>query len=171
MKKFWDIFRLAGNHKPQLWGSLIFNLLNAVFSVFTFAALVPILQVIFKTKGENVQPPAEDATFFQYWYEKMSYELDVYVQTEGPLNALILVCIVTVILAFFKNLFNYLALRNVAVIRTGVSYDLRRILYEKLLGLSLSYFTNERKGDLMSRMNNDLMEIDQRSQELRNLRP
>lgn len=160
MKKFWDIFRLAGNHKPQLWGSLIFNLLNAVFSVFTFAALVPILQVIFKTKGENVQPPAEDATFFQYWYEKMSYELDVYVQAEGPLNALILVCIVTVALAFFKNLFNYLALRNVAVIRTGVSYDLRRMLYEKLLGLSLSYFTNERKGDLMSRMNNDLMEIE-----------
>ena len=160
MKKFWDIFRLAGNHKPQLWGSLIFNLLNAVFSVFTFAALVPILQVIFKTKGENVQPPAEDATFFQYWYEKMSYELDVYVQAEGPLNALILVCIVTVILAFFKNLFNYLALRNVAVIRTGVSYDLRLMLYEKLLGLSLSYFTNERKGDLMSRMNNDLMEIE-----------
>ena len=109
MKKFWDIFRLAGNHKPQLWGSLIFNLLNAVFSVFTFAALVPILQVIFKTKGENVQPPAPDATFFQYWYEKMSYELDQYVQAEGPLNALILVCIVTVVLAFFKNFFNMIA--------------------------------------------------------------
>lgn len=161
MKKFWDIFRLAGNHKPQLWGSLIFNLLNAVFSVFTFAALVPILQVIFRTKGAQVSPPSTTDTFsFRYWYEHMTHSLDQYANDEGRLNALILVCVITVVLAFFKNIFNYLALRNVAVIRTGVSYALRRQLYDKLLGLSLGYFTNERKGDLMSRMNNDLMEIE-----------
>lgn len=160
MKKFWEIFRLAGKHKPQLWGSLIFNLLNAVFSVFTFAALVPILQVIFRTGEGQAGPPPPDAGFFQYWYQKMSYELQVYIDANGPLQALILVCVVTVILALFKNTFNYLALRNVAVIRTGVSYTLRKMLFEKLMGLSLSYFTNERKGDLMSRMNNDLMEIE-----------
>ena len=160
MKKFWEIFRLAGHHKPQLWGSLIFNLLNAVFSVFTFAALVPILQVIFRTSENEVTAPGPDAGFFQYWYQKMSYELQVYIDANGPLDALIFVCVVTVVLALFKNFFNYMALRNVAVIRTGVSYSLRRMLYEKLIGLSLSYFTNERKGDLMSRMNNDLMEIE-----------
>ena len=161
MKKFGQIFELVKGYKIQLVLAFIYNVLNAVLSLFTFASLAPILKIIFQVKVENpVAPVKSDSISFNYWYELMSYQVDLYVRDGNAITALIWICVATVVLAFVKNLVNYLGLRHIATIRTGVIRDLRARVYRHLVKLSLGYFTNERKGDIMSRMTNDLLEIE-----------
>jgi subfamily B ATP-binding cassette protein MsbA len=162
MKKFWEIFGLVRNYKIHLLGSVVFNIFNAFLSLFTFAALVPLLRILFQITDENPAPPIDEGGFsVRYWYDLMCFELDHYIQEgNGALSALLMICILTVALALVKNLVFYLSLRNIAVIRTGVARDLRKKIYDHLLKLSMRYFSNERKGDIISRMTNDLMEVE-----------
>lgn len=161
MKRFWEIFGYATKYKVNLYIAVLFNILNAILSLFTFASLVPLLRIIFQTYDETpTMPDAETAGFTEYWYEMLCYKMDHFVETSGEINALLLVCSFTVGLALIKNLVFYISLRNIAVVRTGVSRDLRSTIYQRLLKLSLGYFSNERKGDILSRMTNDLMEVE-----------
>ncbi|MCB0761993.1 MAG: ABC transporter ATP-binding protein [Flavobacteriales bacterium] len=160
MKKFWEIFAYTRNYRINLLGSAVFSILNAVLSLFTFGALIPLLRVIFQTGAENPQPPADDLGFFDYYYQWFCYQMDVMVSDGGAVRALAYICLATVVLALIKNLVFYVSLRNIAVIRTGVARDLRKRVYEHITKLSLGYFSNERKGDIISRMTNDLMEVE-----------
>lgn len=161
MKRFWEIFSYAKKYSFHLYVAVLFNILNALLSLFTFASLVPLLRIIFQTYEETPQMPDADAgTSVGYWYELLCYKMDTFVQQNGELNALLMVCGITVTSSLIKNLVFYLSLRNIAVVRTGVSRDLRKVVYSRLLKLSLGYFSNERKGDIMSRMTNDLMEVE-----------
>ena len=145
MKKFGQIFELVKGYKIQLVLAFIYNVLNAVLSLFTFAALAPILKIIFQVKVENPVPPVKSESIsFNYWYELMSYQVDLYVRDGNAITALIWICVATVVLAFVKNFVNYLGLRHIATIRTGVIRDLRARVYRHLVKLSLGYFTNER---------------------------
>ncbi len=160
MKKFWEIFGYTSKYKINLIGSLVFSLLNALLSLFTFGALIPLLRVIFRTGDTDPQMPTEDLGFFDYYYELFCYKMDVVVAGGGAVTALAWICVATVVLALIKNLVFYISLRNIAVIRTGVARDLRQRVYQHILRLSLGYFSNERKGDIISRMTNDLMEVE-----------
>jgi ATP-binding cassette, subfamily B, bacterial MsbA len=163
MDKFKQIFSLAKNYKRNLVASLIFNIFNAILSLFTFAAMVPLLRIIFRMGEQQPKmPEVTDHYSGEYWYDLACYKLDHFVNAspEGPLTALAAVCLAIAALALLKNVVYYIGLRNIAHIRTGVSRDLRRQLYFHLIQLSIGFFSNERKGDIMSRLTNDLFEVE-----------
>jgi ATP-binding cassette, subfamily B, bacterial MsbA len=159
MKKFREIFALVKGYKSALLSNFVFNILNAVLSLFTFGAIVPFLNILFKT-GEEPEVPSADASFLMHLWYKFNLQLDAYISTHGQLTALFWMCVGIAILALLKNLVGYFSVLSIAMIRTAVSRDLRERMYKKVLNLPLSYYSNERKGDIISRMTNDLMEIE-----------
>lgn len=156
MRKFKDIFSLLKGYKPSLVSNFFFNVLNAIFSLFTFLSVVPFLYILFRVDGDSSAVKA-DSNKLWVW---INSNLNEFIATHGQGSALAWMCLFIVVLALVKNLVNYLSLFSIAKIRTAVSRDLRDKLFNKILDLPVSYFTNERKGDIISRMSNDLMEIE-----------
>ncbi len=153
-KAFKDILGLCLPYKGELISNFLLNIVNAVLSLFTFLSVVPFLYILFKVEGQKASPSQ-----YSFW-NKMEGALNQYILENGQVNALLLMCGVIVTLAFLKNASNYLALLRIAKVRTAISRDLRGSLYEKVLRLSVAFYSNEKKGDLISRMTNDLMEIE-----------
>lgn len=156
MKKqaFKDIIALCRPYKRELLSNFLLNIVNAILSLFTFLSVVPFLYILFNVEGSK--NPAQNVG----WWQKAESMLTGYVNVHGQISALMLMCLVIVLLAFLKNASNYIALLSIAKIRTAISRDLRRDLYKKVLKLSIAFYSNEKKGDLISRMTNDLMEIE-----------
>ncbi|MFM1932227.1 MAG: hypothetical protein RL226_1530, partial [Bacteroidota bacterium] len=124
---------------------------------FTFLSVVPFLRILFSGNSSNDNAGSSQGEF---WYNYIAAQLDAYVKANGALSALMWMCVFIVVLALLKNVVNYLALFSLATIRTGVARDLRRNLYARVVELPIGFYTNERKGDVISRMTNDLMEIE-----------
>lgn len=160
MKKFWDIFRMVAKYKVNLYANIFFNLLNAVLSLFTFLSVVPFLRILFTEESVAKANVAADQMSTEYWYSRLANGLDSFVVEHGKEEALLYMCISIVLLALLKNLVNYLALYSLATIRTGVARDLRKNLYERAVDLPIGFYSDERKGDVISRMTNDLMEVE-----------
>lgn len=163
MKKFWDIFRMVSSYKRNLYANIFFNALNAVLSLFTFLSVVPFLRILFSASRPDAKAPeAVDKSLNagEYWYQNFASQLDAYIAENGQGEALFWMCVFIVVLALLKNTVGYLALYSLATIRTGVARDLRRKLYRKAVMLPLGFYSDERRGDVISRMTNDLMEIE-----------
>ncbi|MGB1033323.1 MAG: ABC transporter transmembrane domain-containing protein, partial [Flavobacteriales bacterium] len=161
MKKFSELFGLAKKYKLNLAMNLLFNILASILSLFTFLSVVPFLRILFSDNSGTMEAPVKSSfSDGEYWYQLLSYELDLYVRENGAMSALIYMCLFIVTLAFLKNMINYVALYSIASIRTGVARDLRSMIYSKVLRLPLSYYSNERKGDVISRATNDLTEVE-----------
>jgi subfamily B ATP-binding cassette protein MsbA len=156
MSKFREIWQLVQAYRTSIVVNFLFNILNAVFSLFTFLAVVPFLYILFRVNSGTPSASAQSNALWQW----ASSSLDAFIAANGQGTALALMCAFIVVLALLKNLVNYLSLLSIAKIRTSVSRDLREKLYKKILDLPVAYFTNERKGDIISRMTNDLMEIE-----------
>ena len=156
MNKFREIWQLVQGYRTSIVVNFLFNLLNAVFSLFTFLAVVPFLYILFRVNTSTGQSSGKSNALWQW----ASSSLDGFIANYGQGTALAWMCVFIVVLALMKNLVNYLSLLSIAKIRTSVSRDLREKLYKKILDLPVAYFTNERKGDIISRMTNDLMEIE-----------
>ena len=155
--------RIVSYIKPYRWLAAInflFNALSAVFSLFSIVMVIPLLQLIFNQVPEVTQKPTLGVNAKSI-LEYIKYLLSDVKQHQGAEAALIDVCMAIIVVFFMKNLFRYLALRMLSPIRTGVMYDLRNDIFKKLLSLPLSYYSNERKGDLMSRMTDDVRGIEQ----------
>lgn len=121
--------------------------------------VIPLLQLIFNQVPEVNEKPTITVnanSILQY----IKYVLSTEKHLHGPGTALLEVCLAIIIVIFFKNLFRYLALRVLSPIRTGVMRDLRNEIFDKLLSLPLSYYSNERKGDLITRMTDDIRAIE-----------
>ncbi len=121
--------------------------------------VIPLLQLIFNQVPEVNEKPTITVnanSILQY----IKYVLSTEKHLHGPGTALLEVCIAIIVVIFFKNLFRYLALRVLSPIRTGVMRDLRNEIFDKLLSLPLSYYSNERKGDLITRMTDDIRAIE-----------
>ncbi len=159
MNKFRDIFRLVSPYKSDLVSNFVFNILNAIFSLFTFGALVPFLKILFGT-DKAPTPPADTAGLVAHLWYDLNVQLFEYIEDNGQGRALMWMCLTIVLLALLKNIVGYLSMLSIAKIRTAVSRDLRENMYAKILRLSMSYFSNERKGDIISRMSNDVTEIE-----------
>jgi ABC-type multidrug transport system fused ATPase/permease subunit len=140
--------------------NFFFNGLSVVFSLFSIVMVIPLLQLIFNLVPDVTAKPALTVNA-KSLLEYMKYTLSMDKQANGPIHALIGVCGAIILVFFFKNLFRYLALRVLSPIRTGVMRDIRNDIFAKLLTLPLSYYSNERKGDLMSRMTDDIRAIEQ----------
>lgn len=147
---------------PYKWTavkSISFNFLSALFALVSFTLVIPFLNILFN-KVENINDPGMFQLNFAYLSDFINFYFFQLVQEKGQTIALLMVSLVFVIASFFKNGFIFLANNNIATIRASTVRDLRKKIYEKVLKLPLSYFTDARKGDLMTRISNDVQEIE-----------
>jgi subfamily B ATP-binding cassette protein MsbA len=149
------------NYKRPVAINIICNILMVAFSVVSIPLLIPFLEILMQrdtTPPQLVKPEwAFNLIALKNWFYYQLYYLK---NTFGAERALIFVCIALCITFFFKNLFKYLALYFITPMRSGVVRDLRQRIIEKSLRLPLSYFSEERKGDLISRITNDVHEVE-----------
>lgn len=147
---------------PYKWSaikSVLFNILSAVFSLFSLTLIIPFLNILFKP-AEVVQSPAEFTFTIEYFDNLIKYFFSQFIFAHGAATGLLIVSCAYVVAAFFKNGFIFLANNTMAFIRASTVRDLRKKMYLKVLKLPLSYFTDARKGDLMTRISNDVQEIE-----------
>jgi subfamily B ATP-binding cassette protein MsbA len=160
MTYFWKIFRFAKPYSKYMALNIFFNALYAFFNAFSFLVLMPMLEVLF---GENravyTKPSFSGALDFKtYVSDRMSFEVTRYAG-EDPQRALVLVISLILVTFLLKNLFNYIALFFITFLRNGILKDIRISLYNTITKMSMEHFTEKRKGDLMSRVSNDVTEI------------
>lgn len=157
MKRLRELIGYVLPYKANLAVNIICNILNAFLSLFTFLSVVPFLRILFGgTSAEaSVELPADAAGI-----ERLSGQFDAFVQAVGPEVALLYICLGIVGVTVLKNVIGYTALFSLATIRTGVSRDLRNAMYVKVLKLPMAWYSEARKGDAISRMTNDLMEVE-----------
>jgi ATP-binding cassette, subfamily B, bacterial MsbA len=159
MKRFSIIFKYLGDQKSNIVWYSLFIFLSIVFSLISFAMLAPFLQMLF-TDAEKVIPQPADPLSTANFTDYIDYYLYTWMSTYGKSYALAAVCIIVVSSTLIKNLFLYLSYRVMAPIRNHVMTQLRANLYGKILNLPIGYFTDQRKGDIISRMSNDMNEIE-----------
>jgi len=148
--------------KPYRWPaikSIIYNMLSAVFALFSYTLIIPFLNTLFNRLAV-VPYPGEFTVSIDYLRNFIGYHFSVFVDKHGPEGALILVSIIFIIASLLKNGFIFLANNSMAYIRANTVRDLRKRMYDKVLRLQLSYFTDARKGDIMTRIANDVQEIE-----------
>jgi len=159
MKQFSRIFFYLRNQKGKIVSYLVFNLLSIVFSLVSLAMLAPFLKLLFSEDVPLMEKPpvvfSSDGLM-----ALLRYGLSYLKTTYGPAVTLIVICVVILISILFKNLFLYLSFRMLIPLRNRVMTNFREDLYNKILVLPVSYFTDQRKGDMMSRMSNDMNEIE-----------
>ena len=158
MKNYIRLLRYVGAYKGYAALNIFFNVLSVIFSLFSLTMVAPFLNVLFNQDIIYKQQPL--VLSVNSVVNNFNYYLSVYIQENGKLEALLMLSLVIVGLFFFKNLFRYLGMYFIAPIRNGVVRDLRNQMYDKILWLPLTYFSEERKGDLMSRMTSDVQQIE-----------
>ena len=164
MREFLDVLRrFVPPYKKYLIASVIFNILSVILNVFSFAALIPILQIIFKT-GDG-----ETATELMAWdwsnaqevlMNNMNYVVNGLISDLGPTTALLIIGLFLAVMTFLKTGAYFLSSATIVPIRTGVVRDIRNQLYRKINALPLGFFSEERKGDIIARMSGDVQEIE-----------
>jgi subfamily B ATP-binding cassette protein MsbA len=148
--------------KPYKWLALknmAYNIFSAFFALFTFTLIVPFLQILFNRVAHAPYPGhfVFSAEYLKNW---TNWIFSQSISTYGEIRTLLFVVIIFAIASFIKNLLVFLANNCMASLRAGTVRDLRKRIYDKILRLPLSYFTEARKGDLMTRMSNDVQEIE-----------
>lgn len=165
MKQLVTIFKATFIYKWRAITTIFFNLLFVIFNLLSLVLFVPFLQVIFPSgeKIEVVEKPVYSGegitSIIEYIQDSYNYFMNSMAQ-EDPKNALLFVCISVIIAFFLKNLFRYLAIYHQSQLRMAVVRDYRDQLFSKAMKLPMAFFTEEKKGDLMSRMNSDVDEIE-----------
>lgn len=159
MKKFINLVKYAKPYWIFAAINVFFNLLMVLFSLVSFGALIPILNILFKLSKPVTTAPAfawkQDALL-----ENLNYYVSVKIAEYGAINVLAYICLMLVVLYLLKNLFRYFAMFFIARLRYGVVKDIRNELYHKALILPLSYYTEQRKGDIISRITGDVQEVE-----------
>jgi ATP-binding cassette, subfamily B, bacterial MsbA len=165
MKKLFSVLKYTKNYKGYTLLNVLFNILFALLSAATLALIAPFIDLLFKndeqvlyTLVENGLP--EFSMSSSYFQKFSNFYLAALILYKGKATALMLICIAVFVLTFLKNICRYLAMFFIAPIRNGVVRDLRNRMYSKSLNLPLSYYSEEKKGDLMSRMTTDVQEIE-----------
>ncbi len=162
MNYFKKILRFARPYKSYAILNIIFNVLYSIFNVLSIIIFIPTLGILFGTQEKVAQAPIYDGlgNLQAYLTDSLNYYLTVKVDQEGPVAALVFICITSIIIFFLKNAFRYAAMYVLAFLRTGMVKDIQDKLYHKTLDLQLGYFTETRKGDLLARMTSDVKEIE-----------
>ena len=164
MKEFLQVLRrFVPPYKKYLVLSVIFNILSAVLNIFSFAALIPILQILFQT-GD-----AEEATCLMEWdwnnvqavlMNNLNYYVTQLIAEFGQTTTLLLIGLFLALTTALKTGAYFLASATIIPIRTGVVRDIRNQLYQKITSLPLGFFSEERKGDIIARMSGDVQEVE-----------
>lgn len=160
MKDLFKILRrFIAPYKSQVLLNLLFNLLSAIFTAFSFVFLSPILGILFST-DEEVYTAVDWEFSMDAIKHNGAYLITYLKETQGASTTLMYIGIFMVIMVFFKTLFMYLSSYTMVLIRNGVVRDIRRKLYTKIISLPLGFFSDERKGDIMARMTSDVQEVE-----------
>ncbi len=140
--------------------NIVFNILYAIFSALAFVSFIPMLDVLFKqTKEVYIEPEYSGISKIrEYLEDYFNYYISRQLETDIS-STLILVVGIVIFFFLMKNLFNYLALYNITFVKNGLLKNLRGKLYSKVISMPISYFLNKKKGDLMSRITADILEI------------
>lgn len=156
---FWRVLQYLKRYKSYAFASILFNLLSAALATFVFILLDPFLKVLFgMAEVSEVKP--EFAYSVNYLFDLLNYTLGQYIQLSGKESALVWVCQLIALVFLFKNIFRYFAIVLMGPVRKGVVTDIRSTIFDKLLALPLSFFSDERKGDLMGRITADVVEVE-----------
>ncbi len=165
MKTIKEIYRYTFKYKTQAIATIVFNLLFVIFNLISLVLFIPFLQLIFPAGDEAVEQvakPMNDGTFsgfFDYCSKSYQYFMQEMVN-DDPKKALLFVCISVLIAFFLKNLFRYGAIWYQSQVRMAVVRDVRQKMFDHAMILPLSYYSDERKGDMMSRMQGDVNEVE-----------
>ena len=164
MKDFFYVLRrFVPPYKKYLVLSVVFNILSAVLNIFSFAALIPILQILFQTSD------AETATSLMAWdwsniqtvlMNNMNYYVNGLIADWGQTTTLLFIGLFLAFTTFLKTGAYFLSAATIIPIRTGVVRDIRNQVYHKITSLPLGFFSEERKGDIIARMSGDVQEIE-----------
>jgi len=159
MKRFSRILFYLRDKKQNIGLYIVFNLSSVLFNLVSLALLAPFLQMLFSEDKTNIVKPtfSFSANGVQ---DFIKFEMNQLIILHSKTYALAAVCILIVISVFFKNIFIYLSYRVLAPMRNYVMTKLRSDLYAKILELPIGFFTEKRKGDIISRMSNDANEIE-----------
>ena len=164
MKEFLQILRrFVPPYKKYLVWSVVFNILSALLNIFSFAALIPLLQILFKVntgaKATHVIA-LSDGSLKDVLANNADYYTQMFIADWGPTTTLLIIGLIMGFMTFLKTGAYFLSSASIIPVRTGVVCDIRNQLYKKITSLSLSFFSEERKGDIIARMSGDVQEVD-----------
>ena len=164
MKEFLQVLRrFLPPYKKYLVLSVVFNVLSAVLNVFSFLSLIPMLNILFKTGDGDAAValmPWDWEHMTKVLMNNMNYYVNQLIAEVGPTTTLLVIGLFLVLMTALKTGAYFLSSATIVPIRTGVVRDIRNQLYQKITSLSLGFFSEERKGDIIARMSGDVQEIE-----------
>ena len=165
MSAYKKILAFANPHKKYIFASLFFNILYSVFQIVSASTILPVLGMLLGTikKTKTATEPeysGKITEYFNYLKDYAYYFIELKVEQHGALTVLAWLCGVTAVAFFARNIVRYLGALMLIYYRVGVTKDLRSEMYRKILSLPVSFFTEKRKGDMISRMSNDVGEVE-----------
>ncbi len=164
MKEFIQVLRrFLPPYKKYLALSVVFNILSAILNVFSFATLIPMLSILFQTETAGRAThlmPIEMEHLKESLMNNMDYYVNQLIAATGATTTLLIIGLVLAFMTFLKTGAYFLSSATIIPIRTGVVRDIRNQLYRKITSLSLGFFSEERKGDIIARMSGDVQEIE-----------
>ena len=164
MREFFKVLqRFIPPYKKYLVLSVLFNILSAVLNIFSFATLIPILTILFRTEeGLMVTEwmPWGSGPIKEVLSNNVNYEVQQLIIIYGPTTTLLFIGLVLMFATFLKTGSYFLSAATIIPIRTGIVRDIRNLMYQKITSLPLGYFTDERRGDIIARMSGDVQEIE-----------
>tara|TARA_R110000868_G_scaffold121034_3_gene321115 strand:+ start:1242 stop:3065 length:1824 start_codon:yes stop_codon:yes gene_type:complete len=160
MDYYKKILRFARPYSKFGYLNIFFNILYALFSALSFAALMPMLNVLFEKDEQICVKPSYEgiAKLKDYFMDYMNYQVTQFAE-DDKMQGLVLVIGLVIVLFLFKNIFNYLAMYFITFLRNGVLKDVRNAMYKKITDLPISYYSEKRKGDVIARISSDVLEI------------
>lgn len=159
MKKFYRVLSFAKPYWAYALLNVFFNLLTILFSLFSFALLVPFLNLLFGTEKLVTERP-EFAFSSDALLGNLNYEISRIILESGQIDALLFICIVLVTAFFLRNVARFMASFFMANVRVGAVQDMRNAIYKKILILPLSFYNKNKKGDILARITNDVQEVE-----------
>lgn len=159
MKKFYRILAYIKPYYGYAGLNVFFNLLTIVFSLFSFALLIPFLNLLFGIDDLVTEQP-EIVFNTKSLLHYLNYEISQIIIISGKIQALIYICIVLIFAFFMRNLSRFFAMYYMANVRIGAIKGIRNDIYQKLLILPLSFFTKHKKGDIIARVTTDVQEVE-----------
>ena len=166
MKEFLQVLkRFVPPYKRYLGLSILFNILSAILNIFSFAALIPILQILFQVDGgirvnEYMHWNGDWGNIKEVATNNLYYYIQEFIVVHSASTALLVIGIFLAFMTFLKTGAYFLSSATIIPIRTGIVRDIRNQIYQKINSLSLGFFSEERKGDIIARMSGDVQEVE-----------
>lgn len=166
MKEFLQVLRrFVPPYKKYLGLSILFNVLSAILNIFSFAALIPILQILFQVDGgiranDYMTWDGDWGTIKEVATNNLYYYIQEFIVAHSASAALLVIGLFLAFMTFLKTTAYFLSSATIIPIRTGIVRDIRNQLYQKITSLSLGFFSEERKGDIIARMSGDVQEVE-----------